>query len=106
MRVLVQRLRARLSRGSRPAKPTGTCYRSASYPPLRPWQVRGRQFTGRGRRGVDAAEVADFLDRVADDLAAAYAAVAAAREETGRIKDALKQWQSRQATLVNSGARW
>ncbi|MGX1617972.1 DivIVA domain-containing protein [Micromonospora chalcea] len=71
-------------------------YRSASYLPLRPWQVRGRRFATR-RRGLDPAEVAAFLDRVAGDLAAAYAEVARSREETARIKSALREWQSQQA---------
>ncbi|MCZ7478496.1 DivIVA domain-containing protein [Micromonospora sp. WMMC273] len=71
-------------------------YRSASYLPLRPWQVRGRRFTT-CRRGLDPAEVAAFLDRAAGDLAAAYAEVARSREETARIKGALREWQSRQA---------
>ncbi|MCZ7426434.1 DivIVA domain-containing protein [Micromonospora sp. WMMA1949] len=71
-------------------------YRSASYLPLRPWQVRGRCFATR-RRGLDPAEVAAFLDRVAGDLAAAYAEVARSREETALIKSALREWQSRQA---------
>ena len=58
--------------------------------------MRGRCFATR-RRGLDPAEVAAFLDRVAGDLAAAYAEVARSREETARIKSALREWQSRQA---------
>ena len=38
-----------------------------------------------------------FLNRAANDLAAVYAELAAAREETQRIKDALRQWQTDQA---------
>lgn len=83
-----------------------TCYRSATYRPLRPWQVRGWAFTPRGRRGVDAIEVRNLLDRVADDLAAAYASVAASREEAARVKDALRQWQSRQARFARNVAHW
>ncbi|WP_435830589.1 DivIVA domain-containing protein [Micromonospora chalcea] len=79
-----------------PDSAPGAAYRSASYLPLRPWQVRGRRFATR-RRGLDPAEVAAFLDRVAGDLAAAYAEVARSREETARIKGALREWQSRQA---------
>jgi DivIVA domain-containing protein len=63
---------------------------------LRPWQVRGRQFTIT-RRGVDPDEVGAFLDRVANDLAGVYAELARSREETMRIKNALREWQSRQA---------
>ncbi len=77
----------------------GTAYRSASYAPLRPWQVRSRRFTPVGfrHRGVDAGEVGEFLDRVADDLANVYAELARTREQNGRIKDALRRWQSQQA---------
>jgi DivIVA domain-containing protein len=89
--------------------PTGgvATYRSATYTPLRPWQVRGRLFTRRGRRGVDATEVRDFLDRVADDLAHAHAALAAARAETDRVTAALRHWQSQahQARLVTGQYR-
>jgi len=46
---------------------------------------------------VDAAEVGDFLERVADDLALLYDEVARSWEETRQIKDALRDWQSRQA---------
>ncbi|WP_428962454.1 DivIVA domain-containing protein [Micromonospora fluostatini] len=64
--------------------------------PLRPWQVRHRWFTVR-RRGLDPAEVHEFLDRVADELSVAQVAVAALREENARIKATLRRWQSAQA---------
>ncbi len=84
----------------------GAAYRSVSCPPLRPWQVRERRFgwTGFGRRGLDPAEVDEFLERVAGDLATVYDALARSREETMRIKDALREWQSRQARMANSAA--
>ena len=74
-------------------------YRSASYAPLWPAQVRTRRFTpvGFGQRGVDPGEVVAFLDQVAGDLARAYAELARTREQNVRIKDALRRWQSRQA---------
>ncbi|GAA0398776.1 hypothetical protein GCM10009541_47250 [Micromonospora gifhornensis] len=75
---------------------TGTCYRSTSYRPLRPWQVRDRRFR-LGRRGYDPAEVAEFLDRVAGDLEAAYRQVAVADREAARVREALRRWQSEQA---------
>lgn len=81
------------------------CYRAANYVPLRPWQVRERQFTRRGRRGVDAVEVAEFLDRVADDLAEVYAALGSSQRETQRIKEALKEWQSQRAREVQAARR-
>ncbi|WP_412101352.1 DivIVA domain-containing protein [Micromonospora maris] len=82
-------------------------YRSAAYSPLRPWQVRGRQFqtTRRWRRGLDPGEVREFLDRVADDLASVYDALGVSRQETARIKDALRCWQSQQAERAHAGQR-
>jgi DivIVA domain-containing protein len=65
--------------------------------------VRDRRFalTRLGQRGLDPVEVREFLDRVAGDLAAAYEALARSRQETARIKDALRRWQSQQAQAVN-----
>ncbi|MEW2428277.1 DivIVA domain-containing protein [Micromonospora sp. NPDC047644] len=89
MRAFLRHLRAE------PPRPVS--YRAANYVPLKPWQVRGRTFTRRGGRGVDAVEVAEFLDRVAHDLAQVYAALGSSQRETERIKDALRCWQSRRA---------
>ncbi|SCL19148.1 DivIVA domain-containing protein [Micromonospora inyonensis] len=88
----------------RPAR--GGLYRSASCAPLRPSQVRGRSFgtTRFGRRGLDPAEVDDFLHRVAGDLAGLYAALEQVREENHRIKEALRQWQTRQASRAQNHA--
>ncbi|WP_091459167.1 DivIVA domain-containing protein [Micromonospora inyonensis] len=84
----------------------GTAYRSRAAGPLRPWQVRDRLFTPRGRHGVDAAEVRIFLDRVADDLAACYAEVARAHAEADRVREALRQWQTEMAQRGSmAGAR-
>ncbi|WP_329019367.1 DivIVA domain-containing protein [Micromonospora rifamycinica] len=97
--------RPRRPRHSRHLRRPG-CYRSAAYRPLHPWQVRERQFgwTGFGRRGLDPAEVQEFLDRVAADLAAAYQALGDSRQEAARIRDALRRWQSEQARRrVNAG---
>ncbi|MGI5214637.1 DivIVA domain-containing protein [Plantactinospora sp. CA-290183] len=79
--------------GREVSRHAGTAYR-----PLRPSQVRCWRFrrVGFGRRGVDPVEVADFLERVAADLARAYTDVASVREQNARIKDALRRWQSRQ----------
>lgn len=85
-------------------QPPAGAYRSMSYLPLRPWQVRNHTFTTR-RRGLDPVEVAAFLDRVAGDLAAVEAEVARSRAETARIKDALREWQSRQAPTMRDLAR-
>ncbi|MEV0807218.1 DivIVA domain-containing protein [Micromonospora sp. NPDC050200] len=94
MRVFFRRVRRRQRSVSGP-----TCYRSAAYHPLRPWQVRERRFrpTPLGRRGLDPQEVLEFLDRVAGDLAVVYDALAQSRRETDRVKDALRRWQSEQA---------
>ncbi|SCL51138.1 DivIVA domain-containing protein [Micromonospora yangpuensis] len=86
-------------------RPCGTPYRSVAGGRLRPWQVRDRLFTPRGRHGVDAAEVRAFLDRVADDLAACYAEVAATHERADRIRDALREWQSEQARRALASIR-
>ncbi|MEU5942685.1 DivIVA domain-containing protein [Micromonospora sp. NPDC047548] len=69
------------------------------YTSLLPWQVRERRFklVGLGRRGLEPDHVYAFLDRVAGELAAAHAALAASRRETAVIKDALRRWQSDQA---------
>ncbi|MFI6780702.1 DivIVA domain-containing protein [Micromonospora sp. NPDC050276] len=97
MRAFLRHLRAE------PPRPAS--YRAANYVPLKPWQVRERRFTRRGRRGVDAAEVAEFLGQVADDLAEVYAALGSSRRETERIKDALRCWQS-ERTREDLAARW
>ena len=107
MRLVFQRLR-RLCRPGRPARGSSpNHYRSASYVPLRSWEVRDRRFRSirSGRRGLDPTEVYDFLDRVAGDLDAVYAALAASREQTTRAKDELRRWQSRQAKLANAPGR-
>ncbi|MFI7303595.1 DivIVA domain-containing protein [Micromonospora aurantiaca] len=95
--------RARAGRGT--TQPG--CYRAANYTPLRPWQVRERRFrtTRLGRRGLDPAEVHEFLDRVALDLADVYRALGVSREDTARVRDALRRWQSEQAQRrMNVGA--
>ncbi|MFE9655491.1 DivIVA domain-containing protein [Micromonospora sp. NPDC006431] len=86
-------------RNQRPARGSGATYRSNAYTSLPPWQVRERRFkpVGLGRRGLNPDDVYAFLDRVAGDMAAVYAALAASRRETAVIKDALRRWQSDQA---------
>ncbi|MDG4785687.1 DivIVA domain-containing protein [Micromonospora sp. WMMD1102] len=96
-------LRRLFRRYRRPPRQLGQAYRSATYRPLLPSQVRMRRFTrvGFARRGVDPAEVAAFLDQVAGDLARAYNELATVREQNARIKDALRRWQSRQSTTAH-----
>ncbi|MFI6824083.1 DivIVA domain-containing protein [Micromonospora sp. NPDC050187] len=86
-------------------KPRGTAYRSSAAGSLRPWQVRDRLFTPRGRRGVDAVEVRHFLDRVADDLTALYDELARTQQEADHIKTALREWQTQAARRELAGAR-
>ncbi|MEE6261529.1 DivIVA domain-containing protein [Plantactinospora sonchi] len=97
MRVLL------LRRLRRDRRRLGSAYRSETYRPLWPSQVRARRFTpvGFGRRGVDPDEVAQFLDQVAGDLARAYTELAGVREQNARIKEALRRWQSRQAPTAH-----
>ncbi|MEU8013676.1 DivIVA domain-containing protein [Micromonospora parva] len=88
----------------RPEPPRGgATYRSAAYTGLLPWQVRERRFppTGLGRRGLNPDDVYAFLDRVAVDMAAVYAALAESRRETARIKAGLRRWQTDQARARN-----
>jgi DivIVA domain-containing protein len=90
-------------RNQRPARRSGATYRSSAYTSLLPWQVRERRFKpiGLGRRGLEPADVYAFLDRVAVDMAAVYAALADSRRETAKIKDALRRWQTDQARARN-----
>lgn len=93
-------------RHERTQRGPGAAYCSSSYLPLAPWQVRERRFgsTRFGRRGLDPTEVAEFLHRVADDLTAVHRALGDSRQETVRVKDALRCWQSEQARQrVNAG---
>ncbi|MFK3980909.1 DivIVA domain-containing protein [Micromonospora sp. NPDC050397] len=87
----------------------GAHYRSAAYAPLRPWQVRSRRFRTVGwfgRGGLDPDEVEQFLDRVATDLTGLYDDLAKSRDETIRVKAALRQWQSRQSRTANVSDRY
>ncbi|MFY1636392.1 DivIVA domain-containing protein [Solwaraspora sp. WMMB335] len=116
MRRMWQRMRVRWGRrrmastppsrwpaGSDPGvhRVPGTNTRSAAYRPIRPWQVRNQRFgpAGVATRGLNPVEVAAFLDRVAYDLSVIYAELDRTREQNDRIKDALRRWQSTQATV-------
>jgi DivIVA domain-containing protein len=70
-----------------------------------PWQVRERRFRPArfGKRGLDPAEVREFLERVAGDLAAVHDALARSQQETAKLGEALRRWQSRHA---ETGNRW
>jgi len=96
VRQLLRRILTRSTAPTRFYAATGGGHSSPSYLPMRPWQVRGQRFRITWR-GLDSAEVSAFLDRVADDLGGLHAELARSREETARIKDALRRWQSAQA---------
>lgn len=83
------------TRNQRPAREVGATIHSSTYTSLLPWQVRERRFApiGLGRRGLNPDDVYAFLDRVAGDMAAVYAALAESRRENGRIKGALRRHQ-------------
>lgn len=104
--VVRQLLRRILTRSRKPRRLYAAVseYRAASYRPMRPWQVRGRRFTMTWR-GLKPEEVTAFLDRVADDIGCLHAELARSREETARIKDALRRWQSTQAPSMRDLAR-
>ncbi|MEU8209404.1 DivIVA domain-containing protein [Micromonospora sp. NPDC049044] len=87
----------------RPEPSSGATYRSGAYTGLLPWQVRERRFApvGLGCRGLNPDDVYAFLDRVAGDMAAVYAALAESRRETARIKAGLRRWQTEQAHARN-----
>jgi DivIVA domain-containing protein len=72
---------------------------------LGPRQIRNARFTESrfGRRGLDPGEVRRFLARVAAEVADLQAEVTRVREESHRIKEAMRRWQSRHAARVNDG---
>lgn len=67
---------------------------------LSPEKVRARTFSRAplGRRGVSEDDVSQFCGRLAEEIAAWMAENAALRTENDRLKTALRQWQSEQAT--------
>ncbi|MBO4206530.1 DivIVA domain-containing protein [Micromonospora echinofusca] len=70
---------------------------------LGPRQIRNAGFSWArwGRRGLDPAEVRRFLNRVAAEVADLQAEVVRVRQESARIREAMRRWQSRQASGVN-----
>ncbi|MEU4473515.1 DivIVA domain-containing protein [Micromonospora sp. NPDC023888] len=92
------------ARNQRPEPPSdGASYRFGAYTGLLPWQVRERRFApvGLGRRGLNPDDVYAFLDRVAGDMAAVYAALAESRRGTARVEAELHRWQTDQARARN-----
>ncbi|QOC93307.1 DivIVA domain-containing protein [Micromonospora craniellae] len=62
---------------------------------LQSHHVRAADF-GRRWRGLDPAQVYDYLDRVADELDRLHRQLVTANTEAERVRQALRQWQSRQ----------
>ncbi|MEV4817597.1 DivIVA domain-containing protein [Micromonospora sp. WMMA1976] len=91
------------NRSDRPGRGSGT----TAYPSLLPWQVRERRFPPArfGRRGLDPDAVYAYLRRVAGDMASLHAEITRHRQETLRIKVALRRWQSEQARQANGERR-
>lgn len=79
---------------ARPGNQAGGYYRAASYPSLSEGQVRDRQFPV-SRRGLDPEEVRTFLHRIANELTALRGELARTHDENIRIKNQLRDWQSR-----------
>jgi DivIVA domain-containing protein len=61
-----------------------------------PYQIRTKVFTRR-RRGLDPQEVYAFLDQVADELDRVLQDGYIAHTEAERIRQGLRQWQTRHA---------
>jgi cell division septum initiation protein DivIVA len=74
---------------------------------LSPEKIRARTFARAplGRRGVSEDEVSRFCGRLAEEIAQWNAENAALRTENDRLKTALRQWQSEQATK-RAGENW
>ncbi|GAA3737688.1 hypothetical protein GCM10022225_20690 [Plantactinospora mayteni] len=63
---------------------------------IQPSQVRAATFRSR-RRGLDPEEVYAYLGRLADELENLRRAESMARTEAERIRQGLRQWQTRHA---------
>jgi DivIVA domain-containing protein len=77
---------------------------------LHPHHARVASFDTRWR-GLDPAQVHDYLNRLADELERLHRELTTANTEAERIRQALRQWQSRHTgCLVNldlrGGSRW
>ncbi|MBQ1051221.1 DivIVA domain-containing protein [Micromonospora sp. C51] len=63
---------------------------------LHPHQVRAVDFDRRWR-GLDPRQVYDYLNRAADEIDRLHRELTTANTEAERIRQALRQWQSRHA---------
>ncbi|TDB73472.1 DivIVA domain-containing protein [Micromonospora sp. KC723] len=77
---------------------------------LLPQHVRAATFDRRRWRGLDPEQVYAYLDRLADELERLTRDLCTANTEGERIRQALRQWQSRHAdcrhTRVAPNSRW
>ncbi len=83
-----------------PGEPMGERCGGPVYPRpslLGPRQIRGARFgrTRFGRRGLDPDQVRRFLARVAEEVAVLQAEVDRVRQESGRLRAVLREWQTR-----------
>lgn len=77
----------------------------ALYPRLDPSRIRSVRFSRRSwRRGLDPDEVYAFLARMADEVELLRRDIRVARDDADRVKNALRNWQTRNARAVDN--RW
>ncbi|MEO3745049.1 DivIVA domain-containing protein [Plantactinospora sp. B5E13] len=77
----------------------------ALYPRLDPNRIRSVRFSRRSwRRGLDPDEVYAFLARMADEVELLRRDIRVARDDADRVKNALRNWQTRNARAVDN--RW
>ncbi len=93
-----------------PGEPVGErCGGPVFQRPVRlgPRQIRGARFgwVRFGKRGLDPDEVRQFLTRVASEVANLQAELDRVRQESGRIRAALREWQTRYGNQRNSYGR-
>ncbi|HEX5542520.1 MAG TPA: DivIVA domain-containing protein [Micromonospora sp.] len=65
---------------------------------LNPTAIRNRQFPTK-RRGLHPEEVSAFLSEVAGEIATLHRELIIAQQENERLKRALRDWQTQQATF-------
>lgn len=77
----------------------------ALYPRLDPSRIRSIRFSRRSwRGGLDPDEVYAFLARMADEVELLRRDIRVARDDADRVKNALRNWQTRNSRAVDN--RW
>ena len=75
------------------------------YPRLTSADLRAVRFERASRRrGIDPEQVYALLHRVADEWDLLHRDLAVARDDATRVKEALRQWQTRNARAMDN--RW